>query len=266
MRKLKLLAGALLLTAGMPAAAQYQTQYRSDNGYNYGNPRERIEQLSERVDRLVRDRRISRSDGSTIERELWSVRQMDRRFSQGGYSRFERQEMNRRLLGLEDRVRRAAGTGYTDDNDRRFGNRYDRDGNGWDDRYDRDGDGVNDSYDRDRNGWDDRYDRDGDGINDSYDRDGNGWDDRYDRDGDGLDDRYDQDGDPWDDRGDWNEREEPFGDRSDVRYPQGFDPVPDRFRTQYRDTDRYYYRYRDGYVYQIDRTSGRTLNTYWAGR
>lgn len=266
MRKLKLLAGALLLTAGVPAAAQYSTQYRTDSGYNYGNPRERIA----RLDRLVRDGRVIRSERAAVERELWSLRQLDRRFSQGGYSRYEREEMNRRLVSLEERVRRASVTGtvrpgYDDDyaydreyDDRRtdgLDDRYDRDRNGWDDRYDRNGDGVNDTYDRDRNGWDDRYDRNGDGVNDTYDRDRNGWDDRYDRDGDG-----------WQDRGTWDEREEPWSDRSDSRYPQGFDPVPSRYRTQYRDTDRYYYRYREGYVYQIDRATGRTLNTYWAGR
>ena len=280
MRKLKLLAGAVLLTAAIPAAAQYSTQYRTDSGYNYGNPRDRIE----RLDRLVRDRRVTQSVRYHIERELSSLRSLERQYSRNGYTRYERDEMNRRLVRLEERVRRATGTGivtpgYDNDYayDRDYDDRLDRDGNGWDDRYDRDGDGVNDTYDRDRNGWDDRYDRDGDGVNDTYDRDRNGWDDRYDRDGDGVndtydrdrngwDDRYDQDGDGWNDRNDWDESQEPWGTRTDDRYPQGFDPVPDRYRTQYRDTDRHYYRYRQGYVYQIDRTSGRTLNTYWVGQ
>lgn len=105
-----------------------------------------------------------------------------------------------------------------------------------------------------------RYDGD-----DYYGDRGEQWDDRYDR----RDNRYDR-YDRWEDRDDrWEERDDRWQDRDD-RYrhdaPGGYYAVPERYRYQYRDTDRHYFRYRDGYIYQFDRQTGRTVNSFWIGR
>jgi hypothetical protein len=251
MSKLKLLAGALVLAAAAPAAAQYRSGYDS----NYGDPRSRIAQLSNRLDRGLAQGDISRGEAYSLQQELRSLRQLEQRYGYNGFTRSEREDLNRRILNLQQRIARASDARVYGDHDYGgYGGRYDRDGNGYDDRFDQDGDGINDSYDRDGNGYDDRFDEDGDGINDSFDRDGNGYDDRFDQDGDG-----------WDDRGELGDHD-PWSGGTDAPYPQGLDPLPQRLGNRYRDTDAHYYRYRDGYVYEVDRRSGRTLNTYWVGR
>jgi hypothetical protein len=79
------------------------------------------------------------------------------------------------------------------------------------------------------------------------------------------------DDDRWNGRDDdWNDREDGDGDRDrwdDQGYGQGgFHAVPDRYLYRYRGTDSSHFRYRDGYIYEFDRYSGRVINRIWVGR
>ncbi len=241
MRNLKILAGALILAASAPAAAQYQTRY-----YGTGDIGARIEQVDTRFQRSIQSGRISDVEAGEIRRNLYNLRVLQRQYARNGYSQWEQTELQRRLEVIREQIRRAAQTGdyrdrYPYDN---YG--YDPDGDRWDDRNDR-WDDRNDRWDDRRDRWDDRRDR---------------WDDRADR---------------WDDR--WRGRDCPPGlewrnngcvpPGQDWRYRDnnsGWYAVPERYRYQYRDTDRHYYRYRDGYIYQLDRRTGRQLNSWWVGR
>jgi len=100
-------------------------------------------------------------------------------------------------------------------------------------------------------------------------------DDRYDR-----DDRWEDRDDRWDDDDRRNGRGCPpglskknngclppgqakkMGDRYDDRYGN----VPSQYGSQYRDTQRYIYRYNDGRIYQIDRRTGRIVRVTEARR
>jgi hypothetical protein len=239
MLKLKLLTGAMALAAAAPAAAQYYPNYN----YQYGDVRSRIEQLGQRLERGIQDRRLTRQEAFSLRQELRSLRDLERRYASNGINAYERGELNRRIANLRERLRIALR------NDEYRGRDYDRDGRGG---YGRDGQ------------WE--YDRDRDD-----DRD---WDD--DRD----DDRWDRRGE-WDERGRWNDcppglerrnngcvppGQERRWDDDDHDRSGGWYAVPERYRYQYRDTDRYYYRYRDGYIYQMDRRTNRTVNTIYVGR
>ncbi len=241
MLKLKLLAGAVVLAVGatgatgVPAAAQVGSSY-----YNQ-HPQTRIEQLRQRLERDIQSRRISQREGYTLRQELRTLWQLERRYAAGGLSRFERDQLNQRIWNLEQRMHYASRGRYYGDQayDDRRGRGYDDYQRGYDDRYNRD-----DEEDYREGQWDERS---GD------------WNDR------------DWEADRPDDYG-WGERDERYepnprsNDNRGYGTREGTYPVPEQFRHLYRDTNRYYYRYRDGYVYQIDRTTHRTLNTVWVGR
>lgn len=131
MRKLTFLAAALLGCAAVPATAQY---YSGGGGFQT-----RIEQLQARLQANVQSGRLTRGEAENLRAELRQLRQLERQFSQDGLSTVERNELQRRIQSLQQRIRA----------ERSDGEYRDRDGDG---RYDRD-----DRRDRD----DDRYDRDG---------------------------------------------------------------------------------------------------------
>lgn len=226
MRKLLLLAGAAMIAAATPAAAQY--------GYSFYQ--DRIERLAARLENGIRDGRIVRGEAQRLRWELRNLRLLERQHRNGGFSRSEREELQLRIDGLDRRVRQAIrNPNYRDP-------RWDRDNDGYDDRYESDR-----GYDRDDRYRDDRDDR--------YD------DDRYDADRDD-DDRYDDrmDDDRWDDdrrdpdyRGGWQGFR--VGDRLPPTYNQY--NVPLEYYRQYRDNERFIYRYDGRAIYEVDRRNGR---------
>lgn len=225
MLKFKLLAGAIVLAVGAPAAAQVSSGYQS----NYQDPHYQIQQLRQRLETGIQTGRISQREAYTLRQELRSLRQLATRYSSNGLSRYERDDLNRRIVSLRERIRYSRR-----DNDYRGG--YQNDGNDWD----------NDDEDYREGQWDERSGDWNDRDWEADRPDDNDWDDR----------------DRWDERNPWNNNNNSGG----YNGVQGTQPVPQRYRYLYRDTDRYYYRYRDGYVYQIDRYTHRTLNTVWVGR
>jgi len=256
MQKLKLIAGALVMAAGAPAAAQIP----STNYYNGGDYQYRIDQLDQRLESGIQSGRLTRYEAYSLRQELRSLRQLERQYRSSGFSGYERAELDRRIASIRERVRiDLRDTDYRDQ------------------RYD-DWVGDYDSDDRDREDFDrgeyerDDYDRD-DGDRDDYEPD--------DYDNDPRDDRgYDRRGD-WDAPDRWEEDCPPGLERrnnaclppgqerrwsDDDQTASGYYAVPDRYRYQYRDTDRHYYRYRDGYIFQIDRRTHRALNTIHVGR
>jgi hypothetical protein len=228
MHKLLLLAGAAMIAAATPAAAQY--------GYSFYQ--DRIGRLADRLETGIRDGRIVGGEAQRLRWELRNLRLLERQHSGGGLSRAEREELQLRIEGLDRRIRQA------------IRNPYHRDP-----RWDRDNDGRDDRYEDDRG-----YDRDGRQDGDLYDRDGRYGDDRYDDDRDD-DDRYDRtDGDRWDD-----DRRDPAygGGRSGFRVGDTLPPtynqynVPLEYYREYRDNAYYIYRYDGRAIYEVDRRNGR---------
>lgn len=234
MRNLIFAAALLAASAAVPAAAQFNQSYG-----DYGI-RSRIERLQQRIQDSVASGRLTRGEAESLRSELRQLRQLERQYSQDGLSPGERQELQRRIQSLQQRI----GT------ERRDGEYRDRDGDGQydrDDRRYRDDDRYRDDrYGDDRYG-DDRY------REDRY-RDDRYRDDRY------RDDRY----------GNSYGRPCPPGlarrdngclppgqvgrVREGDRYQQGMGyELPERYRYQFRDTERYFHRYMDGRILRIDR-------------
>jgi hypothetical protein len=259
MNKLKLLAGALILAAGAPAAAQSGSGYYQDQaGFS-----DRIERLSQQLESDLRTGRVDRNQVYSLRQEISSLRQIERQYRVAGFNRYERDDLSRRLMAVRERIRLASRgsdyRGYEDRDDYRA-DRYRRG-----DRYD---DDRTDRYRRGDRYDDDRVDNDDD-YRGQYGRRGS---DEWDRRGE------------WDERNRWSDRDCPPGlakrnngcvppgqvGRGDARgYEQstdGYYAVPERYRYQYRDTNRLYHRYRDGYVFRIDRRTGRTIDTIYVGR
>ncbi|HEY8593052.1 MAG TPA: hypothetical protein VIL42_09350 [Sphingomicrobium sp.] len=128
-------AGAALVVAS-PASAQYFPQpqgYAYGYQNNYGQVRAlqaRVDNLQRQIERLdrrevIREReaRRLRDQARSIERRLWSARN-------GGLSPWEANDVQMRLVRLEQNVRVASmarGGGYYRDRDDRDGRRHGRD-------------------------------------------------------------------------------------------------------------------------------------------
>jgi len=156
MRTLMMTLAALSATAAAaPAAAQYYPDdrasqgYRYDRGYDQGYNRNSLQQLGWRIDRGIRNGSISGREAYGLRRELNQLTVLDRRLRQGGLTRWERTELDRRTDALARRVRFERNDGGWR-NDNGYGNDQWRDRNRGDGRhYDRRGDDDNDN---------DRYD------------------------------------------------------------------------------------------------------------
>lgn len=74
---------------------------------DYGDFRERYERLERRIERGVATRQLSRREAARLTEELRQLRRLDRqyRYSEGRLTRFERQDLERRLDRLERRFR-----------------------------------------------------------------------------------------------------------------------------------------------------------------
>lgn len=132
-----------LVAAAAPASAQYQNdrygQGYGQQGYNNGDVRARIQRIDERVDRLAQNGRISRREAVRLGQEVDRLRYLEQRYSRNGLTRWENEDLQRRVYALQQQVRedRQDGRGYANDRNDRYD---DRDDNR---RYDRD------DYDRD---------------------------------------------------------------------------------------------------------------------
>jgi hypothetical protein len=104
------------LCAAMPAAAQYRggyaNDYRTDTWFEA-----RIDALEGRIDAGVRNGRINRREAGNLRRELAGVDLMEDRLAINGLNRVERDQLQRRLRLIRDRIRVADGGSY---------DRYDR--------------------------------------------------------------------------------------------------------------------------------------------
>lgn len=230
------------LALASPAMAQYGNPVRDDTGLYLGVD-SRIAQLEARIEAGVRAGTISRQEAFSLRQRARELRRLERQYNINGLTGRERADLQQRLRLLRQQIRLAdggMGRGDRCDDDIRYGDRVDRNRDGWDDRdYNRDGRWDNDigtqgRVDYDRDGWDDRDedcdgrwdDRDDDDgrYGDRVDNNRDGWDDRdRDRDGrwdDDVNERVDTNRDGWDDRdydrdGRWDD------DIGEGRYPQG---------------------------------------------
>lgn len=254
---------ALAATSAIAAAAPASAQPGYGNhGNANGNVEVRADQLQMRLQAGIRSGAITRAEAVPLREQLRQLTRLESLYAQGGISGRERADLQHRINSLRQGIRmaeRGADGRYGRDDDR-----YDRD----DDRYGR-GD-VDGRYDRNNDGWDDR-----DGN-----RDGR-WDvdSRYDSNRDGYDDRdRDRDG-RWDDEDGYQQGADRGvvgqildrvtgngGLRVGQRVSADLGGVPYAYRTQYRDSDRVYYRSDGRQIYQIDARTQTVVRVYAMNR
>ncbi|HYI41819.1 MAG TPA: hypothetical protein VE053_16040 [Allosphingosinicella sp.] len=247
---------AAALAAAAPASAQ--SGGYGGNSYGNGNIEVRADQLQMRLQAGIRSGAITRSEAMPLREQLRELTRLETLYARDGISGRERADLQQRMNSLRQDLRMA---------ERGADGRYGRD----DDRYGRDDD-RNDRYGRD----DDRTGR-GD-VDSRYDRNNDGWDDR-DGNRDGrwdVDSRYDSNRDGYDDRdtnrdGRWDNDQgyQQSGDRGVVgqildrvtgngglrvgqRVSSDLGGVPYAYRSQYRDSDNFYYRSDGRSIYQVD--------------
>jgi hypothetical protein len=116
------MAALAALAAAMPAAAaQYQGRYSSQYGQDVSFDA-RINALQARLDAGLRAGTITRREAWPLRRQLDDLRRLEARYSLGGFSRFERDDLQARLRAFRQDLRVADNGGY---------DRYDR--MAWDD-------------------------------------------------------------------------------------------------------------------------------------
>ncbi|HEX8124915.1 MAG TPA: hypothetical protein VF548_04970 [Allosphingosinicella sp.] len=264
------------MAAAAPASAQsagYGNQGYGNQGYGnqgYGSVEVRADQLQARLQAGVRNGAISRSEAMPLRQQLRELSRLESLYSRDGISGRERADLQQRINSLRQGIRMAERSGddrygRDDDRDDRYSDRYGRD-----DRYGRGDRDVDSRYDRNNDGWDDR----------DSDRDGR-WDveSRYDSNRDGYDDRdLNRDG-----RWDNDQGYQQSGDRGVVgqildrvtgngglrvgqRVSSDLGSVPYAYRSQYRDSDNFYYRSDSRNIYQIDARSQTVVRVYAMNR
>ncbi len=115
------------LCAAMPAAAQYRDRYPAEYGADTSFEA-RVDALEARIDAGVRNGRIDRREAGNLRRELAGIDLWEDRLSIDGLNRTERDQLQRRLRLVRDRIRVADGGSYDrydrwadyDDDDRRY--------------------------------------------------------------------------------------------------------------------------------------------------
>ena len=127
MKKVLLAAGAFsALAIALPAAAQ---PYYGGDGIH-----QRFSQLERRIERGIERGALDRREAQGLRMEFRSLVRLDAQYRRDGLSRWEHQDLTRRIENLSARVRYERR-----DDDRRYGDRYDDRRDGWDDRDDRRG-------------------------------------------------------------------------------------------------------------------------------
>lgn len=132
MKRLTIAAAAVALAASFAGAAQAQGY----PAFRYDPIGHRLDRIDERIERGERRGDLTRREAVLLRRDLNAVADLERRYAYNGFSRWEAEDLQRRVEGLARRVRfeRRDPEGY----DRRD-DRYDDRRDGYDryDRYDR---------------------------------------------------------------------------------------------------------------------------------
>ena len=106
-----LLGAATALAAAAPAAAQYgyyrPSQYGLDTSFDA-----RIGELKARLDAGVRAGTITRRESWQLRRELTALDRLEQRYSYGGFTRDERDDLQRRIMMLRRDLRIADNGAY----------------------------------------------------------------------------------------------------------------------------------------------------------
>lgn len=187
--------------------------------YGGGNFNVRIDQLQANLQAGVQSGRITRNEAQPLRQQIRALNDLERQFSRDGLSRGERDQLQQRVQMLRQQIRMAERNG-------------------------------------DNRG---RYDRDDD-------------DRRY---GDRDDRRYHDDGRRYSDRDDrrYSDRDCPPGlarkengcmppgqvGRDGRSHDRNWQNVPSQWGNQYRDDDRFMYRYDGNRILQIDRRTGNVV-------
>ena len=186
--------------------------------------------LQLQLDAGIRSGVISRREAIPLRSTLRELISLESQFSRNGFTGRENAALRQRSNMLSRQIRMAERTGPV----ARWADRDDDRRDGWRDRDD----------DR-RDGW---KDRDNDG------RDDNGrWGDRDDRDDRYVDARFDRPN-----RGDRFSGDARVGHMAGMRMVA----LPEQFRDQFRDTDQVYYRFDNGRIYRINRTTNMILGLF----
>ncbi|MGE5721733.1 MAG: hypothetical protein ACM3YM_04660 [Sphingomonadales bacterium] len=246
MRKILISMAALsALAAATPAAAQYSSTY----DYRYG-PDEQVQRLQSRLDEDLRRGLVSRYDAERLRNQLWQLQRVSNRYRYNGMSRWERDDLTRRIATVRDQL-------FAAENARGYNRGYGNDGQPYDRGYGYD---QGDAYGNDV------------GTSDEPAFGGESYDqgDAYDQ-GDVDDQGVGDSGGP-DDQAVPEQDETYIGPVGEAgpggalsvgdRAPDNLAAVPPQYRSLYPDGDLVYYRYGEGRIYQIDRT---TNTIRWVG-
>ena len=261
------LAATSAIAAAAPASAQ-SGGYGGNQGYGnrgygnqgYGNVEVRADQLQARLQAGVQSGAITRSEAVPLRQQLRELMRLETLYSRDGISGRERADLQQRIMSIRQGIRMAERNG-----DDRYGRGDDRD-----DRYSRDDRDLDSRYDRDNDGWDDRdSDRDGRWDVDSrYDSNRDGYDDRdLNRDGRWDNDQGYQQSDGRGVVGQILDRVTGNGGlRVGQRVSGDLGSVPYAYRSQYRDSDNFYYRSDARNIYQIDARTQTVVRVYSMNR
>ena len=102
------------LCAAMPAAAQYRDRYPAQYGADTWFEA-RIDALKTRIDAGVRNRTIDRREAGNLRRELAGIDLWEDRLSMDGLNRTERDQLQRRLRLVRERIRVSDGVSELSD-------------------------------------------------------------------------------------------------------------------------------------------------------
>jgi hypothetical protein len=113
MKKLLIPALAVAVaSAALPAAAQSYDRHGPSRGHGYEQSyngwqsvTQRKYNLDRRIDQGVRSRQLSNREASRLKNELNSLVRLERQYQQGGLTRWERQDLDRRYDRLSAKVR-----------------------------------------------------------------------------------------------------------------------------------------------------------------
>ncbi len=113
MKKLLIPALAVAVaSAALPAAAQSYDRHGPSRGHGYEQNyngwnaiAQRKYNLDRRIDQGVRTRQLSSREASRLKSELNSLVRLERQYQQGGLTRWERQDLDRRYDRLSAKVR-----------------------------------------------------------------------------------------------------------------------------------------------------------------
>jgi hypothetical protein len=157
MRKYLIPAAILVssIAAAAPAAAQWAPSGNAYGYNNYGQGRRlevRVMQLRREIRQLDVRNIIGHREAAALDAEARNLEFRIRQLGYNGLNNRERFSIEQRIARLEQNLRYRA-----NNRNQRYGQRYDRDGNG---TYDYNAERAYNGYDRDRDGRDDRYEDD----------------------------------------------------------------------------------------------------------